>query len=81
MSAEHALPFYLTRNYSRVAAHIERYCGISSQLAGKRLHVLKATAGFPPDLDVVFDLSGSVYHPVTLGLLGSLTLGGAKEKA
>jgi len=70
-----------TINFSAVADHLARYCGIKKELSSKRLHKIKEENGFPGDRNVVFDFSGTVYDPDTLEIIGSLTAGGAGEVA
>ena len=52
--------------------------GRDPALASERLHQIKAAAGRGAADNVLFDLSGGVYDPVTGTWLGSLTEGGAK---
>jgi hypothetical protein len=56
---------------------LERYHGIRPELAGERLHEIKAKSGYGAADNVIFDLSGGVYDPNTLEWIGSLTEGGA----
>jgi hypothetical protein len=58
---------------------LERFHGIDQHLASERLHTMKSKLGYHPDDNVIFDLTGNVYDPRTLELLGSLTEGGAKQ--
>jgi hypothetical protein len=51
--------------------------GISPQTASQRLHALKKAVGRGPADNVLFDLTGNVYDPVTRRWIGSLTQGGA----
>lgn len=53
-----------------------RYHGIEPYQARNRLHALKHGEGRPPDAELLFDLTGNVYDPVTREWLGSLTEGG-----
>jgi len=76
-------PFRTTRSFDAIAYHLTRYCGISRELASKRLHALKAFRGLSGNANVVFDMSGGVYLAIAQELepVGSLTAGGAKEIA
>lgn len=73
--------FSTTHDFEYAAGLLQKYCGISRELASKRLHILKEEVGKGGDDNVRFDRSGNVFDPETGDLLGSLTLGGAKEKA
>ncbi len=61
-----------------VFRRLQQNHGINPKLASKRLHEFKANLGYPPDADLLFDLTGNVFDPKTLEWLGSLTEGGAK---
>jgi hypothetical protein len=76
-------PFRTIRNFDAIADHLSRYCGISRELASKRLHALKTFRGLSGSVNVVFDMTGGVYLNVEgeLEPVGSLTAGGAKETA
>jgi hypothetical protein len=65
-------------NVEEVYQRLEKYNGISRQVASERLHAIKKAAGRGPDDNVLFDKSGGVYDPRTREWLGSLTEGGAK---
>lgn len=67
-----------TRDVEQVFRHLEKYHGIDRRLASERLHDMKSKNGLPNDVDLIFDMTGNVYSPTTLELLGSLTQGGAK---
>lgn len=56
---------------------LEKFNGISPALASERLHGIKQAAGLGGADNVIFDLSGGVYHPETLEFLGTMTEGGA----
>jgi hypothetical protein len=60
--------------------HLEKYNGIDPNLAGKRLHEIKAAWGYGAADNLVVDFTGNVFDPKTGQYLGSLTRGGAKEK-
>lgn len=67
-----------TRDVEQVFRHLEKYHGIDRRLASERLHDIKFKNGLPNDMDLIFDMTGNVYSPTRLELLGSLTQGGAK---
>lgn len=67
-----------TRDVEHVFRHLEKYHGIDRRLASDRLHDIKSKNGLPNDTDLIFDMTGNVYSPTTLELLGSMTQGGAK---
>ncbi|QYX32326.1 hypothetical protein [Sphaerospermopsis torques-reginae] len=73
--------FRTTTSFEAIASHLNRFCGISRELTRKRLHNLKTIHGLGGADNVTFDFSGGVYNTITGELLGSLTAGGAKEKA
>jgi len=75
--------FKTTAQFEAVAQHLSSYHGISSALASKRLHALKAFQGLLGDQNVIFDFTGGVHIEVEddLEYLGTLTTGGAKEHA
>lgn len=73
--------FRTTTNFEAVASQLSKFCGINRELASKRLHKLKAIHNLGGADNVIFDFSGGVYNGVTGASLGSLTAGGAKEKA
>jgi len=73
--------FRTTIKFETIASHLNKFCGISEELASKRLHLLKKIHGLGGADNVVFDFSGGVYNSLTDEFLGSLTTGGAKEKA
>jgi len=58
--------------------HLDDFHGIDSTLASERLHQIKAIEGLGPADNVLIDMTGNVYHSVTLEWLGSLTEGGAR---
>jgi hypothetical protein len=62
-----------------VFRHLERFHGITPDLASGRLHEIKKHLGYPPDADLIFTLSGDIYDPATLEWLGSMTAGGGKR--
>jgi RHS repeat-associated protein len=76
--APFARRFRITGNFDEVARRLERYHGIDRALASERLHEIKAATGRGPADNVLFDLTGNVYDPVTRESLGSLTAGGAQ---
>jgi len=67
-----------TRDVEQVFRHLEKYHGIDRRIASERLHDIKSKNGLPNDTDLIFDMTGNVYSPTTLELLGSMTQGGAK---
>lgn len=67
-----------TTNAQEVFRRLQKFNGISPELASDRLHAIKSAMGFGGADNVLFDLSGGVYHPTTRLFLGSLTEGGAK---
>jgi hypothetical protein len=71
--------FRTTTNFEAIAIHLNRFCGISRELSSKRLHKLKETYSLGGADNVIFDFSGGVYNGGEL--IGSLTVGSAKEKA
>ena len=72
-------PFRTTTNFEIVASHLERFHGITRNLASKRLHKFKEINGVGGADNVIFDYSGGVYNPYSLDPMGTLTMGGAKE--
>jgi hypothetical protein len=76
-------PFRTINSFDSIAYRLDLYCGISRELASKRLHNLKADYGLPGGQNVIFDLCGGVYVLIGTDLeyLGSLTAGGAQERA
>lgn len=76
-----AFRFRTTTDFEAIANHLNKFCGISPELTSKRLHKLKMVYGLGGADNVTFDFSGGVYNSSTGELLGSLTAGGAKEKA
>jgi RHS repeat-associated protein len=66
-----------TTNVAEVFRRLQQFNGIDPTLASERLHQIKAAAGLGAAENVLFDLSGGVYHPVTRALLGNMTTGGA----
>lgn len=70
-----------TIEFDPVADHLRRYCGISRELASKRLHQIKKDHGFPGDRNVILDFTGNIFDPESRENIGSLTLGGAGEIA
>jgi hypothetical protein len=75
--------FKTTKRFESVAQHLSKYHGISPALASNRLHALKEFRGLSGNIDVVFDFTGGVHIDVdgSLEYLGTLTTGGAKERA
>ncbi|KJS02307.1 MAG: hypothetical protein VR68_03225 [Peptococcaceae bacterium BRH_c4a] len=65
-------------NPQEVYRRLEQYHGIDPKVASERLHQIKANAVRGADDNVLFDMTGNVYDPVTREWLGSLTEGGAK---
>lgn len=68
-----------TATIHEVYRRLAKYHGIDVNLASDRLHDLKQREGRSPADDLVFDLTGNVYDPVTLEWLGSLTEGGKRK--
>jgi len=56
-----------------VYRRLRKYHRVERHVASDRLHKLKEGEGRPPDADLLFDLTGNVYDPVTRERLGSLT--------
>ncbi|AFY60198.1 hypothetical protein [Synechococcus sp. PCC 6312] len=73
--------FRTTTSFEAIVSHLNKFCGISRDLTSKRLHTIKTIHGLGGADNVTFDFSGGVYNSTTGELLGSLTAGGAKEKA
>ena len=73
--------FRTTEDFNVIAKRLSKHCGISRELSSKRLHQIKTCHGLGGADNVIFDFSGGVYHRITTELLGSLTIGGKKEKA
>ena len=69
-----------TTDFDEVAIHLNRFHGIDRTLASGRLHTLKATMGLQGDDNVVFDMTGNVYAPVSSDYLGTLTEGGGRPQ-
>jgi hypothetical protein len=67
-----------TTDAAEVFRRLEKHNGISPELASERLHAIKHASERGGAANVVFDMSGGVYDPHTLELLGCLTQGGAK---
>jgi RHS repeat-associated protein len=65
------------KNVTELFRRLQEHHGIDPNLASERLHKIKSIAGLGPADNVIFDLTGGVYHPTTLTFLGSLTTGGA----
>ena len=65
-------------NETDVFKHLQKYNGIDPKLASERLHAIKKAANRGPADNVLFDMTGNVYDPVTKEWLGSMTYGGAK---
>ena len=63
---------------SDVFKHLEKYNGIDPRLASDRLHEIKKASGRGGADNVIFDMTGNVYDPITKEWLGSLTQGGAQ---
>lgn len=73
-----------TTDFHAVAAHLEKYCGISKHLASVRLHRIKQLEGKHGDDNMIFDFCGGVYDPDAdedAKSVGILTEGGAKERS
>jgi hypothetical protein len=62
-----------------VFRRLERFHGIDPNLASDRLHAIKRISGRAAMDNVIFDLTGNVYDPLTLEWLGSLTEGGSQR--
>lgn len=73
--------FSLTPDFDEIVAHLARHCGISRELASERLHAIKRAFNRGGAENVMFGYSGDVFDPTTGELLGSLTLGGARQNA
>ena len=73
--------FRVTTEFETIANHLSKYCGISKMLSSKRLHQIKLNHGFGGADNVTFDFSGGVYNTDSYEFMGSLTEGGAREKA
>jgi hypothetical protein len=56
--------------------HLEKYHGIAPTTASNRLHEIKDRCGYGAADNVIFDRTGNLYDPETLGWIGSLTEGG-----
>jgi RHS repeat-associated protein len=67
-----------TMNATEVFRRLQQYHGIDQVTASQRLHDIKAASGRGPADNVLFDLTGGVYDPVTRRLLGHLTQGGGR---
>ncbi len=65
-----------TTDSQEIFRRVEKYHGIPQHVASERLHQIKRQTGRPGDANVLFDLTGNVYDPVTKEWLGSLTSGG-----
>lgn len=55
--------------------HLDRFHGLSTDVASARLHDIKRTIGLPGDFDVLFGPTGDVWNPVSGDLLGNLVVG------
>lgn len=64
-----------TADEQEVYRRLAKFHGIDDTTARHRLHVIKKKSGRAPNDDVLFDLTGGVYDPVSLDLLGSMTEG------
>ncbi|NJN61637.1 MAG: hypothetical protein HC795_09040 [Coleofasciculaceae cyanobacterium RL_1_1] len=73
--------FRVTTEFETIANHLRKYCGIGRMLSSKRLHQIKLNHGLGGADNVVFDFSGGIYNRDSREFLGSLTEGGAREKA
>jgi RHS repeat-associated protein len=67
-----------TQDVQHLFSLLEKNHGIDPKLASLRLHQMKAALGYGPADEMLFDLTGNVYDPVTGDWLGSLTAGGSK---
>ena len=56
---------------------LSKYHGIRTVVASERLHRLKERTGRGGADDLLFDLTGGVFDPITREWLGTLTDGGA----
>lgn len=68
-----------TNSFDEISKRLSGNHGIDRPLASERLHDIKQASGLGGADNVLFDLTGGVYDPVTRELLGSLTQGGAKR--
>lgn len=66
-----------TNDIEDVYKRLKDFHKIDRDLASKRLHEIKDAARMGRNEDVLFDLTGNVYHPQTGDLLGSMTQGGS----
>jgi len=62
-----------TSNVNEVFRRLELYHGIPRNVASNRLHVIKEMAHRGPADNVVFDMTGNVFDPITGDWLGTLT--------
>lgn len=65
-----------TRDVAEVFRRLDQYHGIPEHLASERLHALKDALGLGGADNLLFDLTGNVFDPLTGEWLGSLTEGG-----
>jgi hypothetical protein len=68
-----------TSDEALIFRNLDKYHGIDSILASDRLHLIKDQNGLGAADNVIFDMTGNVYHPVTGENLGTLTMGGARR--
>lgn len=64
-----------TTSAPEIFRRLETFHGVDPATAGQRLHAIKAAAGRGPADNVLFDLTGNIYDPVTREWLGTLTQG------
>ena len=62
-----------TSSEDEIFRRLERYHGVDSHEASRRLHEVKRSSGRGPNDNVIFDMTGNVYDPDTREWLGSLT--------
>jgi hypothetical protein len=62
-----------TADIQEVYRRLEKNHGISPEVASERLHRGKHALGIPANADLLFDMTGNVYDPVTRQWLFSLT--------
>jgi len=72
--------FRIIHDFEVIAKKLGKYCGVSRQLASRRLHIIKQKNGLGGADNVIFDHSGGVYNSVTGELYDYLTTGGGDKK-
>ena len=76
MTALHGRRGTFTTSENFIFGRLQKYHGISPEIASERLHAIKEAAGRGGAANVAFDLTGNVYDPDSGEWLGSLTQGG-----